>query len=288
MVRGIEYWQQQIDEAVDAKDNIKHLLNNPSNVQFYKQFRDVFAVAANIKEQQYEQFKEDVRIIEETRSYGNSLWWIKKMKEFQYGDTVQLIEIDTPVGKQDIPSYAVIDESKQIIKFVAITRLASGASVLKVALDDGNGFPAVLDNSQLDAAKVYVDALQIAGANISVISLPSDQVKYGFDVYYNPQVIANDGSLISDSGVFPFEDAINEYHRNLRFDGTVEIEKVEDAIQKATGYVDHKRNFFDGKRNGGSYEAFDRFYTSTSGYVEIDSNFPLSDTINYIPDPNVL
>ena len=288
MARGIAYWQTVIDDATASKPSIASLLSNPSSVAVYKLFRDIFAFVADIIDQFFDQFKADVAVIESTRSYGHPLWWQDKMKEFQYGDTIQALEVDTPFGKQTIPQYATIDESKQIIKFVAVVPISSGTSLIKVAKDDGSGNPIPLNNSELDAVKIYINSLQVMGAFITATSKPSDKVKYAFDIYYNPQVIASDGSLITDAGVFPFEYAINIHHTKLRFDGTIVIEDLEAELRKVNGYVDHLRTAFDARPDAGSFLPFDRFYTSNSGYVEIDVAFPLSNTLNYIPDPNVL
>ena len=93
----------------------------------------------------------------------------------------------------------------------------------------------------------------------------------------------SDGSLFSDPAVFPAEDAIKAYLKNLPFDGRFNITELTDKVQSAEGIVNPIFQSASGKSGTQSYQSITDYYGSNAGYMIIDPNYPLSNTITYTP-----
>lgn len=291
MARNIAYWYGKlVDEKVNkielqnlvGTDNSVEglktdILNSPSAVMEWRLQTWITAVCMWLLDVLFDLFKADVNAIVAGSSYGHQEWWIATMKKFQYGDNLEIIVTPSANGDIPIPTYAVKDESKQIIKFVAVTKSTDGTALIKVAKDDGSGLPTPLSNDELNAVRSFVDRLQSFGLKISAISLATDLVKYEYEFYYNPLVDLE--TVIKPS----VETAVTSYHQTLEFDGTIVLERLEDELQKASGYSNHKLISASARANAGQFEAFDRTYKTSSGYVKIDDAYPVLSTFNFIP-----
>lgn len=276
------------DEIVSEKDNQTELsalqpvgdsasglttdLSSGSKVAIWRLWAWVTAVSVWTLEKLMDEFNAEVNSKISLTNYGNDLWWLDRMRGFQFGHNVIVIE----VNDEKTFGYAVEDIPAQIIDFVAISDTTDGGSIIKIAKDDGGGLPEVLTIAELNGAIAYIDKLQPAGSKIGVISRTSDLIKYTIDLYYNPLI---DLTIVTSD----VETAILEYHQNLEFDGAVILSKMVDAIQGVNGVFDVVVNNASGKPSGGTYATFNRIYEASAGFVTIDPAFPLSSTITYLP-----
>ena len=55
---------------------------------------------------------------------------------------------------------------------------------------------------------------------------------------YDPLIVNEDGSLISDNSSYPVEDAITEYLYSIEYGGVFNKTKLVDAVQRAIGVTD--------------------------------------------------
>lgn len=277
--------QAELAGLLPENDNLQQFLDDMASLSNVSDHRlQVFAtaVAMNTTEVLNDIIQSDIQLTADAATPGTDPWWNREIKKFQFGDDLITKKLSLGDNEIEVIGYAVEDESKQIIKFSSISS-SDGKSFLKMAKDDGFGEPTPLTTPELDAASAFIDRQMGSGSSIVGLSQNADLSKYVIDVYYNPLVIANDGSLISDGGIFPIEDAIRNYHANLDFDGTIVIQKLQDDIQAVTGVNDLLINSAEAKPVGGVFTEFDRIYATIAGYVKIDPAFPLSATLNYIP-----
>ena len=80
-------------------------------------------------------------------------WYYKMAKAFQYGDQLVLNETTQQYG------YAIIDESKQVVKYAAVRD--RGTSVQILVSGDKNGMPVALSNDVLTVFKQYMNRVNI-------------------------------------------------------------------------------------------------------------------------------
>jgi hypothetical protein len=204
---------------------------------------------------------------------GNTPWYARIALEYQHGDAL--------VWNSDkgVYEYAEIDESIQIVKYAKA--IDSSIVLIKVAKDNG-GVPEKLDAAQLNALTAYMDKRKFAGVKLDIVSRDADELRVFYNVYYDPLVMNADGSLISDPSIFPVEDTIRNYIKNLPFDGRFNITELTDNIQLSEGAVNPIFQNCAGKSGTQTYQAITDYYSSNAGYMVIDANYPLSNTITYI------
>ena len=191
----------------------------------------IVAAAIYVLETFFDAFKEDVDAKIAEAVVASIPWYHKISLEFQYGDSLVFDE------KTQGFVYPVIDESKQIVKFAACRDLGGQVYVL-ASKDNGSGSPAALSSDELSAFDAYLRQRKPAGVLLQTASFSPDQVRVNVTVQYNPQILLPDGQLIAEPGVYPVEDAINNYLRGIVYGGSLNKTKLVDAIQGAAGVVD--------------------------------------------------
>ena len=191
----------------------------------------IVAAAIYVLETFFDAFKEDVDAKIAEAVVASIPWYHKISLEFQYGDSLVFDE------KTQGFVYPVIDESKQIVKFAACRDLGGQVYVL-ASKDNGSGSPAALSADELSAFDAYLRQRKPAGVLLQTASFSPDQVRVNVTVQYNPQILLPDGQLIAEPGVYPVEDAINNYLHGIVYGGSLNKTKLVDAIQGAAGVVD--------------------------------------------------
>lgn len=157
-------------------------------------------------------------------------WYTNIAKTFQLGDELVFNE---STYKFD---YAVSDQSKQIVKYVAIRqRQIEGVTKLQVFATKAN--KAAMTADELTAFNSYITQRGAAGTHFQFISLAPDELIINLTIYYNPQIVGADGLLLSD-GSNPVETAVNTYLNSIQYAGVFNRTRLTDAVQNADGVND--------------------------------------------------
>ncbi len=157
-------------------------------------------------------------------------WYTSVAKAFQLGDQLQYNE-DT--YKFD---YAVIDQSKQIVKYVAIRqRQIEGVTKLQVFATKAD--KAAMTADELSAFSSYITQRGAAGTHFQFISLAPDSLEINLTVYYDPQILSSSGLLLSD-GSNPVQTAVNGYLNGIQYAGVFNRTRLTDSIQLTAGIKD--------------------------------------------------
>lgn len=256
----------------DNYDSLLSDVNSNSKVAVWRLICWIVAYAIWLFEKMQDVFKGEVQQLIEVSRFGTLPWYQEKALEFQYGDDLTY--------KDYRYQYDPIDETKRIIKRSAAT-VSAGQISLKVAKLD-SGSPVKLSTDEMTAFQAYILQIKPPGEKLVMISLDPDLMKLYMEVIYDPQVLKSDGSLISDPGVKPVEDAINNYLATIVWDGKFNIRKWVDAVQAAEGVIDPRPGDAYGKANGAvEFILIEDDYYSTAGHMIIDPANPLSITITY-------
>lgn len=224
---------QGLQPNIDTSQQLAADLNTPSTVAEHRLMRWLFAVAG-AKVQAY------VKSLFDSQRVPQLPWFKQLALNFQLGYALSIVD-----GQY---YYATIDESAKIIKFASPTVRSFGPAkvlVVKVAKDDGSGSPAALTNTEINAFNAYLNDMYPMISYL-VVSANADILKYKATIYYDPLVLAPDGSLLADSTVFPVHDAVNNYAKFLTngsyidFDGKLQLNKLEQAIGEVPGVVNYQ------------------------------------------------
>ncbi len=260
-----------LQPAIDSEQTLLDDLCASSKVADWRLFVYIIAVAIWLHENIWDLFKAEVDSIVESAIPGTSRWYQSVAFIFQYGDALSWIDNKF--------KYETVDVTKQIIKRSA-TIETGGVLYIKVAKLNGND-PVKLDAGELTAFRTYINDIKFAGTNISIISADADRLKLTLNIIYDPLVLASNGSLLTNSAIFPVEDAINDYLAGIVWAGTFNLTKLIDAIQVAQGVVDPILTTVEGKAYGGIYNIINQNYQSISGYMIIDPDNLLNTTLTY-------
>ena len=248
-------------------------LNSASQVAVFKRWVYIVAYMTNYIWQILDTFKVEVEEIVKKGVAGRGDWYVSKAYGVRLGDNLVIVD--------NVLQYAAVDLTKRIIKrasFQNDTSQNPPVIKLRVATENSEGKIIGLSPTQITAFSDYIQSVMFAGTRIDIISQDTDLLKLVATIYYNPLF---DVSLLRAN----VEAAINNYLKNLPFDGLVRVSSLVDAIQRVEGVVDVAISDIKAKPNLGVYADVVRVYSTVAGYIEIDAdNFPLSNTLTYLPE----
>jgi hypothetical protein len=260
--------------TLDNSETLLQDLTSSSKVSIWRLWLWVFAVGSWLLQNLFDIHKAEINnilVAERPHTLG---WYALQSKVFQYGYPM--------IWQDGIFSYSMIDPSAQIVKYAAASE-SNGQVLLKVATII-NGIIGPIIGPQLAAFILFWSKWRDAGVKISIISQPADIVQITMTIIRDRLVLAANNSLLSDSSVFPINDAINTFGDNLQFGGIFRISKLMDAIQAVAGVVDVKIYSAQIKAYNGSFSLIDLYAIPVSGYISLDW---VGSVITYIDAVNV-
>ena len=252
-------------------------LSSTSKVAIWRLWVWVVAFAAWVTDNLFDEHTIQIEALGDTLITGTASWIRDQCFKFQLGDTL----IYNPVNGAF--EYATVNEAAQIIKRASILEVG-GVVIIKVAKEDVGGNPIKLSASEKTSFNTYINQIKFAGTNTAVKSEDPDLLKIFYDVHYDPLVLSSTGESLSSPGVFPVEDAINDFISTLPFDGVLNLTELTDAVQLASGVNDPVLTQAEAKFGALPYAAINREYVADAGYMKIDPAFPLTSTLTYIAD----
>ena len=255
-------------------------LTSTSNAAVWRNMIYAFATATSLHESAFSEFRESVEERSIEIQAGTDRWYASESLIFQFGDQLEVVN--------NIVTYSVIDEEKQIIDFAASDKEA-GRLIIKVAKKDANGLPTPLTSSELTAFTEYWSKKQFACTPIGFRSQPGDIARVTCRVGVDSTVINPiNGESLDNPGQFPVIEAITLHLQTfqlLNFTGLFKIVELIDAIQEVPGVINAIPNNVLIRPFDGSFidvtEDINREYNARSGYIVIDNTFPLSNSITY-------
>lgn len=261
--------QEILNGILATKAQIPELykFTSTSQVAAWRLIYYVTAVGINLMEQFWDLFKKDLETIKDNSIISSAKWWNDKFINFFQFDPTDPERGVLLIGDDYIPRYKIVDDTKKIVKFSSASQLeTSKSATIKLAKADGDGLPTQLEQDELLAALSFRNNMQSMGNYINVVSFPADILKFNIDLYVDGQYGVND---VEDA----VREAIKNYLANLKFDGTVEVIRMVDAIQNVPGVTDVEVKYISGTPSGGSEEAFTRVYYTSAGYIKMDDAY---------------
>ena len=231
----------------------------------------IVAACCHVMEALFDRHREDVDDKISRAVVASVPWYYKIARQFQYGDALVFDDATSQFR------YPAVDESKQLVRYVAVRD--RGTSIQILASGDKDGLPVPLSNDVLTAFKQYMNRVKIAGVVLSIRSRPADCLTISANIIVDPLVIDSSGVRISDKSR-PAEVAINAYLRGITYGGTFNKTKLVDAIQGVEGVVDVVLGACQVKRSDGLYvDIQGNNYTATSGSFIVEG---LQNTLTYV------
>ncbi len=231
-------------------------------------------------------FRADVeRRIAETRPHTKD-WYRQKALAFLYGYTLAESDIYDTTGSTD----AQIEAAKIVTNAAAVKTILSGAGALrlKAVTTIANEY-APLDNLQKDALSEYMNLVSDAGTTVIVTTGPGDDLKLTLDLYYDPLVLAADGSRLDGTDPTPVPNAIKAYLKSIQFNGQLVLSFLENELATVSGvrvpvvknawskYATYAYTDVVADQSAGP---IDEIRVADAGYMKLDES---QLNINYIP-----
>lgn len=208
----------------------------------------------------------------ENKQRHDVLWYKAKALGFQLG-----YELVTEMDYYDNTNLTDEEiEASKIIKY-AFAIQADDRSVVTIKIADENKEP--LTSQNVTAFKSYINDVLDVGVNVEIINAEADALKVDVTIYYDAKVLADDGSLITDSSTYPVTDALLAYVESLNFNGAYADVYLTDELQTISGVKIPKINSSEYKYGALDWQMIEALQVPYAG------SFSLSEdniTINYI------
>lgn len=215
----------QKNEAPGLED-----LNSDSNTSIYGLLFFIVASAIHLLELFFDAHKAEVDTAITNQKSGRATWYRTMALRFQYG-------FDLIADRDYFDNTGATDEqieNSQIIKYAAVEESDSESRlILKIAGETG-GELAPIPQAERNAFDAYLNEFRFAGVKVTVINYEPDRLYLNLEIYRDPLVLDENGQSIL-TGEKPVEAAINEYMKELPFNGELIIQNLVDKLQQVPG-----------------------------------------------------
>lgn len=239
MARSLQEITGHIKERFVANGALQELYGLTPGKTFDEQFSkvsiearliDVFASAAQVLERIWDAFRIETEAVVDGSYVTSEAWYYRKALEFQKGDALTYNE------KSYRYEYAVMDETKRVVKNVAIRQVMDeDVTKLKVYFSDAQKQP--LTGDVRAAFESYMREIGAAGTHYLFVSEVPDALRVHLHIYYDALVMDSSGERLEGGGK-PVEEAIEAYLNGLEYGGVFYASKLVDVIQQAEGVKD--------------------------------------------------
>jgi hypothetical protein len=254
---------------IDSTQTLLSDLKSTSRVARWRLVFWVVATCAYALGVDWELCKIELEAVAARSRYGTLPWYVRIIKEFQYGDPLVLID--------DEWQYATINTANRCINLAAAQEGPGVVNVKIAALVGGVKQP--VSAAQEIAAKAYLMKKKPAGIRINVINDNPDDLILAVTVNYDPLVLTSTGESIANPTVFPVDLALALYLESLEFDGAYELMSQVDYIQKAVGVKTAYITAASARYGSNPFAPFTQRYYPNAGYMTV---YP-STVITYVP-----
>ncbi|MDI5894405.1 nucleotidyltransferase [Flavobacterium algoritolerans] len=229
MARSIGVIQNEMLDSIAADENLAEL-NSQSKVSIYRLIVFIVAFSIWVLENLFDTHKKEVDDIIEAKMPHRPSWYRTKAKAFQYG-----FALITDTDNYDNTGYT--DDqvfNSKIIKYAAVTPSA-GQILIKIATEAA-GVLAPITPEQKASFDAYILEIADCGVKYIVVNHLPDILLLNLQIFRDPLVLDSTGMSIIN-GNYPVQDAINEYMKELPFNGELVLAHFIDKLQKAEGVV---------------------------------------------------
>ncbi|WP_066435587.1 hypothetical protein [Chryseobacterium sp. CCH4-E10] len=128
-------------------------------------------------------------------------------------------------------------EASKIIKYAACNRVISQGKVRIVIKIAPENLEEIFPDEVMTAFGRYIEEIAPAGDHVTFVNYLPDMLRFAFKIKYDPMVLRENGMNII-TAKYPVNDAINNFLKNLPFNGELSVQKLESAILAVDGVED--------------------------------------------------
>jgi hypothetical protein len=280
MARSVGQIQDLMLADIASDDTLSTALTSTSKYAIFRLFIFIVATGIWIHETFFDQHTLEINEKLANQKAGTLPWYRTMALRFQYGfDLVQ----DKDYFDNGTATEEQIEASK-IIKYAAVNEAEDSSRViLKIAGETNRVLSNFEDPDQVEAIKAYFKEIRVAGVAVTIINYKADKL------YLNLR-IKRDALLITDTGMsklngnYPVNEALQEFMKELKFNGELQLSLLIDKLQVIPGVLDAtllsaESSWIDPELDGyGVPQPIFISKIAESGYYEIVT----FDNINYV------
>lgn len=250
------------------------MFNNTSRVAIWKIIFYAVAFCIHVFEEILDLFRTEIDDRVEALKPHSERWYAEMAKKFQFGYNL----VDETDGYDNTGlTQQQIDDSL-IIAHAAVVEQTRGIRIKVARLVSGE--LAALTDPQLDAFIEYMERIKDAGIKLLITSDAADDLQAELRIYYNPLVLADDGSRLDGTAATPVQDAFESYLKSLPFNGLFVPQLMIDKLQAVDGVVIVKDDLWLARYGALAYASIDVEYQPDAGYLRLINN---GLTLTFIP-----
>lgn len=205
-----------------------------SFVSFENILFEIVALAFFIHELFFDQHTKEVDTRLANEKAGTKPWYRTMALRFQYGfDLVQ----DKDYFDNGTATSVEIEASK-IIKYAAVNEAQDISRViLKIAGEVDGVLTDFDDPAQVEAIEAYIDEIRVAGVPVTIINYKADKLYLNLRIKRDSKILSDNGMSKLDAN-YPVNEALQEFMKELDFNGELKLSALVDKLQVIPGVLD--------------------------------------------------
>ncbi len=232
MARTINEIQQEILTA-KANDTALSELNSTSKSAIWRLLIYIVSFAIWTLEKLFGLHSTEVDEKLEQLKPHTARWYRNKALAFQYGFDL-LADTDKFDNNGKTPEEI---ETAKIIKYSAVTESEDESRLIVKIATEQNGKLTPVTTEQQTAFEQYLAEIKDAGVRTTVINYLPDRLKLNIRIVRDMLVLDANGMDIT-TAKYPVNEAIEEFMKELPFNGELSLQKLVDKVQQVKGVND--------------------------------------------------
>ena len=215
--------------SVGASFDAEFSLVSLENILF-----EIMALALFVHEQFFDQHAREVNERLANEKAGTLPWYRTMALRFQYGfDLVQ----DKDYFDNGTATADQIEASK-IIKYAAVNEAEDSSRVILKIAGEVNGVLTDFDDpAQVEAIEAYINEIRVAGVAVTIINYKADKLYLNLRIKRDVLLLTETGMNKLD-GNYPVQEALQEFMKELKFNGELRLSALIDKLQLIPGVLD--------------------------------------------------
>jgi hypothetical protein len=225
----VEETYNEIMTAVADNENLS-ALNSTSKTARYNLFAYIVAFSIATLKTLFNLHKAEFKEQLDNQKSGTLPWYRTMALNFQYG-----FDLLTDSDKFDNTGHSDEEiEASKIIKYAAVKDGdLEGVIIVKIAGEINSVLAPITAEAKV-SIEAYFDEIKLAGSQVRVINYLADKLNLTIQIEVDVLVINLQGQSIID-GNMPVEDALNEFMKELPFNGELTLQSLVDKLQLVDG-----------------------------------------------------
>ncbi|MGJ1244278.1 hypothetical protein [Sphingobacterium multivorum] len=230
MARTISQIQDEIKTAIQVRSELADLTSTSKSAIWLAMTYAIAFVVFTV-ESLFDLHKSEVENTLSLLKPHTQRWYREKAKLFQYGYS---LITDSEVYDNSSLTDQQVEDSK-IIKYCAVNEAVDESRlIVKIATASSTGDLEPIGPTELIAFKSYMNEVKDAGLTITVTNYLPDILFLDMIIFYDPLIFNGSGETLL-GGTKPVEIAIDQFLRQLPFNGVLQLNLLAEALRMIEG-----------------------------------------------------